>query len=246
MEKEYKYFKEELDKDKIIASMKKYLNEKQELDKFFEKLVSPYIENKSLNVLDACCGIGHLIYHMNKLSPASKFLGVDFTDYLIEEGRKIFCGFDNVLFENMSIYDLPEKYNKYFDLTVNWKTISWLPYYEEIIRKLMQVTKKHIFISSLFYDGYIDFEIKVREFVKESAKDGFNAYYNVYSYPKFKDFCLNNGAKNVEAFDFEINIDLEQKDKDLMGTYTLKLENGKRIQISGAVLMNWKVLRIDL
>jgi hypothetical protein len=30
MEKEYKYFKEELDKDKIIASMKKYLTEKQE------------------------------------------------------------------------------------------------------------------------------------------------------------------------------------------------------------------------
>jgi hypothetical protein len=31
-----------------------------------------------------------------------------------------------------------------------------------------------------------------------------------------------------------------------MGTYTEKLENNKRIQISGAIVMSWKIIRIDL
>jgi hypothetical protein len=31
-----------------------------------------------------------------------------------------------------------------------------------------------------------------------------------------------------------------------MGTYTEKLENGERLQISGAVVMFWKIIKIGL
>jgi hypothetical protein len=31
-----------------------------------------------------------------------------------------------------------------------------------------------------------------------------------------------------------------------MGTYTERLEDGRRLQLSGAVLMSWKVIRLDL
>lgn len=31
-----------------------------------------------------------------------------------------------------------------------------------------------------------------------------------------------------------------------MGTYTINLENGKKLQVSGALMMPWKVIRIDL
>lgn len=51
--------------------------------------------------------------------------------------------------------------------------MNWLPYYAQLFKSLFAVTKKHIFLSGLFYDGDIDFEIKVREFKKESGKDGF-------------------------------------------------------------------------
>ena len=47
-------------------------------------------------------------------------------------------------------------------------------------------------------------------------------------------------------YDFDIGVDIEKPPVDFMGTYTEKLENGKRIQISGAVLMSWKIIRIDI
>ena len=108
------------------------------------------------------------------------------------------------------------------------------------------MTKDHIFLSSLFYEGDIDFEIKVREFKKESGSDGFNGYYNVYSLPQFKKFVYSLGAKDIEVFDFDIDIDIAQPPIDQMGTYTVKLQNSKKLQISGAVVMNWKIIRIDL
>ena len=115
-----------------------------------------------------------------------------------------------------------------------------------MLRDLIHITKNHIFLSSLFYEGDIDFEIKVREFKKESGQDGFNSYYNVYSLPQFKKFVYSLGVKNIEVYNFDIDIDIPRPPIDQMGTYTVKLENSKKLQISGAVVMYWKVIRIDL
>ena len=126
--------------------------------------------------------------------------------------------------------------------------ISWMPYYEDFVKALFAVTKKHIFISSLFYEGDVDFVTKVTMYKGESGTNSVPAeeYRNVYSLPRFKRFIKELGAKNVEAFDFEIGIDLPKAPVDQMSTYTEKLISGKRLQISGAVLMNWKWIRIDL
>jgi len=243
--KKYTYFNENLDKKFNINSMQKYLNEKQEIDKFLEKLIKPYIVTKRLKILDACCGIGHISYLLSKISPDSKFFGFDQTEYLINEAVEKSKN-KNIQFEVKDILNLSKEFNKFFDITINWKTISWLPYYDDMMKKLFSVTKKHIFLSSLFYDGDIDFEIKVREYKKESTKKGHARFYNVYSYPHFKEFIYNLGAKNIEAFDFNIDIDLPKPPIDYMGTYTMDLKNGEKLQISGPVVMLWKIIRIDL
>ncbi len=115
-----------------------------------------------------------------------------------------------------------------------------------MLKELVAVTKDHIFVSSLFYDGDIDFITQVREFKTETGKEYFNDYYNVYSLPRFKKFVFGLGAKNVESYDFDISIDLPKPPIDQMISYTEKLENGKKLQLSGAVVLYWKVIRIDL
>ncbi len=115
-----------------------------------------------------------------------------------------------------------------------------------MLKSLFKLTKKHIFLSSLFYDGDIDFETKVREYQTEVGKAKFNYYFNVYSLPKFKDFIFKLGAKNLEVFDFEIDVDIPKPPLNQIGTYTEKLENGKRLQISGSIIQSWKIIRIDL
>lgn len=236
----------EKDKEFIISSFKKCVTEKREMDQLLEKIISPFISSKEKNILDACCGIGHITYFLNKISPQSKFLGIDQTSYLIDEAKKLCHNKSNIIFENEDVYNISKKYKKSFDICINWRTLSWVPYYDQMIKELITVTKEHIFLSSLFYDGDIDFIIQVREFKTETGKEHFNDYYNVYSLPQFKKFVYGLGAKNIEVYDFDISIDLPRPSVDQMISYTEKLENGKRLQISGAVILYWRIIRIDL
>jgi ubiquinone/menaquinone biosynthesis C-methylase UbiE len=246
MSKKFQYFERDEDKEFNISEMKKYVNTKQEIDKVLEKIITPIIQNKKLKILDACCGIGHITNLLSEVNSESKILGIDQTEYLIKSAKKLFKDKKNLMFEVGDIYDIKQKNKKEFDVSVSWKTISWLPHYEQMLKDLIDMTKNHIFLSSLFYDGDIDFEIKIREFKKESGGNNFNRYYNVYSLPQFKKFIYSLGIKNVKVYDFDIGIDLEKPPIDVMGTYTEKLDSGKRIQISGAVVMSWKIIRIDI
>jgi ubiquinone/menaquinone biosynthesis C-methylase UbiE len=244
------YFQGEADKEFNVASMKKYVTNKQEMDKALEEMIRPFLaslpagrQGGEPSVLDACCGVGHVISFLSEMNPAATFLGVDQTSYLIEEAKTLNEGREHVSFETGDLFDLPATYPKRFDLSINWKTLSWLPSYEDALKALFAVTKKHVFVSSLFYEGDIDFEIKVRQHKKE--QEGFH-YYNIYSLPRFIRFAKEHGAKHVEVTDFQMPIDLPRGDIDHMGTYTLPLADGSRLQMSGAVPMLWKLIRIDL
>ena len=244
MGKIYKYIDGNKDKKITLNSMRGYFRQKQEIDKELEKIITPLIKNKKLKILDACCGLGHVTNLLNKISPKSEFYGIDQVPYLINEAKKISVNKKNFHFKVQNIYKLTDKNN--YDISINWKTISWLPYYEKLLKILFKVTKKHIFLSSLFYEGDIDFEIKVRQYKSDVGKSGGFSFYNVYSIPKFKRFVKSLGAKKIHIFDFDIKKDIPRPKNDRMGTYTTTLKNGKRLQISGALVMNWKIIRIDL
>ncbi len=241
-------FRHEGEREYAIKSMRTYLANKPEQVKFLEELMTPYITvEESVSILDACCGIGDLFYFLNLLNPKAQLTGVDKADFLIQEANANFNS-PNVKFLTGDIYELSKEFGENsFDISVCKQTLSWLTRYQQAVEELMAVTRRAVFVTSLFYDGRIDFETRVREYTTESGAEGFNAYYNVYSFPVFKEFCLSRGAKDVTGYDFKIGIDLPRpSDVDRMGTYTQKLESGERIQISGALLMPWKVVRIDL
>jgi|TARA_B110000438_G_C15814646_1_gene651369 SAM-dependent methyltransferase len=244
MNKNYKCIDGDKDKNSNLKSMKKYFKQKQEIDKELEKIISPLIKNKELKFLDAGCGIGHVLNLLNKISPNSEFYGIDEIQYLINEAKKISANNKNFHFKVQNIYKLSEK--NFYDISINWKTISWLPYYEKLLKILFDVTKKHIFLSSLFYDGDIDFEIKVRDYKSDIGKSDNFIFYNVYSLPKFKRFVKSLGAKKIHVYNFDIRKDIPKTKNDRMGTYTITLKNGKKLQISGAIVMNWKIIQIDL
>ena len=64
----------EKDKEFILNSFRKCVTEKREMDQRLENLITPYIKTKNLKILDACCGIGHISYFLNEISPESFFL----------------------------------------------------------------------------------------------------------------------------------------------------------------------------
>jgi ubiquinone/menaquinone biosynthesis C-methylase UbiE len=230
-----------------LESMRRAFQQKPEQVKVFEELVGPRLRDlQAPVVLDACCGMGDLSYFLSRRYPHAQFVAVDRAEFLQREGARL-AKAPNIRFEMADVYDLTRKFgHKTFDIAVCKQTLSWLPRYEPAVLELASVTRSAVFASSLFYDGRIDFETRVREYLTESGCTDYNAYYNVYSFPIFKEFCMGHGAKDVVAFDFNISIDLPRPASlDRMATYTLKLESGQRIQVSGALLMPWKIVRIE-
>ena len=86
----YTYYEGNKDKEHVIDSYLKCVREKRRLDDYFEKIITPYIQSKELEILDACCGIGYISNFLSEISPKSTFLGIDQTSYLIEEAKKLF------------------------------------------------------------------------------------------------------------------------------------------------------------
>lgn len=239
------YFKKDEDKDFNIKAMQVYMKEKIELDEKLFELIKPEISGKHLKILDACCGIGHISKRLSQMSPESEIIGVDKTQYLLDEADKK-CISTNITYINDDIFSYCFSHKKEFDITVCWKTLLAMEYYEYIMSFLLGSTKKKLYISSIFYDGWIDFQTKIREYKKEAGKEEFNVYYNTYSIPKFVKFCLENGAKEVKMHELKFYKKIPRANKDIMGTYTHELKDGTMFQISGAVPMSWYIAEITM
>ncbi len=67
--------------------------------------------------------------------------------------------------------------------------------------------------------------------------------WNFWSKNKFAYMAQQLGVQSCKFNDFEIHIDLPKVDTDFK-TYTEKLEDGRRLQITGGILLNWKFIII--
>lgn len=234
----------ELSREQFALNSYESYYKKTEQTKFLEKLVTPYL-SPGTEVLDACCGGGEATYFLSKLQPQAMFLAIDMDQPVLDWAQKQLASSPQVKFGIADVTRLKTTYGeKAFDLVVCMKTVSWLASYEEAMKNILAVAREHVFLSSLFYDGWIDFEIKVKEHIKPWADF---SWYNIYSFPRFVEFCEQHGGKRVIDHGFSIEIDLSKPENpDLMGTYTVRQSSGDRIQISGALLMPWKIVQIDM
>ncbi len=236
-----KYIRSCLKKDK--AGFCPFRKEKQ-MDYLFSFLRQDF-EEKNQRILDACCGYGRLIYFLNEFDSRQLYLGVDYVEELIDQGKQSFVEEKNVKFEFGDILEISKRYKKHFDISINYKTLSWLPYYKRIMEELFKVTKKKIYITSLFYDGDIDFITKIYKGGLDNA-DSYT-FLNSYSSQRFKKFCEKLGAKSIEFIDMNLDFDLpKSKDLNLLETYTLNTNNNERLEITGNVILNWKLVVISL
>jgi len=213
---------------------------------FVSKILSA--KKESYKAVDICCGGGGNIYHLSKALPGSTWVGVDFADKFFSIARKHLPDETKYKFTKGDLYKLKEAFPaKSFDIAFLIQTATWLPGYESAVKKIMGIAKKWIFITSLFSDFKVDVFAEVVEYKDDwSAMEDSPYNYNIYSLGKFKEFCLRNGAKEVIAEDFNIDIDLPIPENKVMGTYTIKSGDGTRLQFSGAMFMPWKMIAVRL
>lgn len=210
---------------------------------FIEWLVSGgYLQEGIKSVCDMACGMGANVMYMANKFPNTDFVGIDLEQKNIDTGNEILGQRDEL--KNCTLcqgdwYHLDEKWKNKFEGIISFQTLSWLPEYPEALKKLANLNPDWIAISSLFYDGDIEYTNKVRDYYRPSAdKEYEEFYYNIYSINRVRDYLKTLGYEKFEYIPFEIDIDLPQTTKDI-GTYTIKSEEGKRIQISAGLMMPW-------
>jgi len=233
----------QIDNKIALRKQREYRQKKTRQQCYLEDLIEK--DNfKFQKVADVACGGGHLAYHLNKKFPGTKFTLVDLNEKLLSEATQLNPG-KNFSFKIGDIYDLSNIGDNVFDLTCCWQTLSWLEDPQSALRELIRITRPcgRIYLSSLFnYSHDVDIYSKVYDWTRDSTKQGHYSCYNTYS-KKSIDKWLKGLASNVKLFNFNIDIDLPDKLRGL-GTYTLKLEDGKRLQISAGMLLSWGILKI--
>jgi ubiquinone/menaquinone biosynthesis C-methylase UbiE len=196
-------------------------------------------------VLDAACGAGANMFHLSELWPTAHWTGVDLDAGLVEAGRE---RLDPERFSIVTgdLLSLEEAFGaKRFDVCFSIMALSWLDDYERAVGQMLMVTKSWLFILNLFSETDLDAFIHV---VGRSPGhlEGHDEYYNVYSLPRFDEFCRGLGARETVAEQFEIDIDLPRPDHRGMGSFTERTFDGRRLQFSGPLLMPWWFVAVGI
>lgn len=196
---------------------------------------------KSQNILDIGSGEGANVSYLAQRFTQSNFTGIDLNKSLVKKGNSIFkrLNLKNCKLEVGDLYALDKKYKGATEGIISMQTLSWLPSYELPIEEMVKLKPKWVAVSSLFYDGLIECEIKVRDYTGAKKKKYKEVFYNVYSLRLVKELFKRKGYKKFRYIPFEIDIDIEKNKDGRMGTYTIKTKEGSRMQISGPLLMNW-------
>lgn len=130
---------------------------------------------------------GANVLYMSKRFPSSKILGIDYDkDFLALKH----IGRDNASIEYGNWFDMDPKYIGKFDGIVSFQTLLVLKDYKNALRALAELEPKWIALTTLFYEGKINFYTVVDGHERNDegwGEDG-KRYYNVYSLPLVKEF----------------------------------------------------------
>ena len=191
-------------------------------------------------IIDVATGSGANVYYINK-KWNNFVVGVDINKTLIEFGREKLAGNANVFlvpidFMNLKdIFEIEEIKDKFIAKKIGvtcFQTLSWLSEWRTCLKSIVSIDPEWICFSSLFYDGPLDCEIKVKDFTLNK-----DFYYNIYSIDRIKKYLEHKGY-TVFVKPFEIDIDLPKPKDRALGTYTVNSENNK-LQFSGPIYMPW-------
>jgi ubiquinone/menaquinone biosynthesis C-methylase UbiE len=232
------------DAEKVNEYYLKHLQNKSGQQVFLEKIIS---ENKPVmhhEIADVACGAGTLSYHISKLYPEANFTLIDVNDSALDLAKEILKETKSVKLVNHSIFEL-DTFKEQFDIVFCWMTLLALDKPKEALEQLVSACKKggKIYLSSLFnFHHDVDIYSHFKDLTRDSGKDGVFMQYNTISLPTVAEW-LKGKVQSYKVHEFMPETDFLHDGKGI-GTATTMTADGKRLQISGGMLMNWGILEI--
>ena len=232
-----------MDEETTARYYESSLSRKTEQQKQLEDLLRP-LGLRPAAIADVACGGGGTRFHLSSLYPDARYTLVDSNESgiaLAEVATRHLNA--RCLVGDIYRLDLePES----FDLVVCWQTLMALTMPELALRSLIRLCKPggRIYASSLFNRHHdVDVYSTVTDHTRPSSVEGVTYSYNTYSVSSVHKWV----SELVSAFrihDCGMPIDLEYPGRGL-GTHTVRLESGERLQISAGMLLNWGILELQ-
>ena len=160
----------------------------------FEEFLSKHCNLSGAKLLSLACGGGAAESYIARKHPDLTIHGMDIIDtafpmleeFVTEDERK------NITLSQGDWYNLDSSLVDTFDGVMSLQTLSWLEDWEIPLGKICDLNPKWIALSSLFYEGKINYQIKVTDYERpEASGDKFESYYNIYSLPIIEEYCIN-------------------------------------------------------
>ncbi len=208
----------------------------------FFNFLHKHVNLNDKKIVDLGCGNGANLFYLKKNYNISNSFGLDQNKSLLKNAKNFSKKnrISNLHFFNTDIQDYKSKIKKNLicDGATCIQTLSVLDDYKNTILFAKKLKAKFICVNSLFWNGDIDFKIAVNFLKKNTREVKKINHYNIYSIKHYKNFLKNNGYKLNYIFKFQNKINLKTKNKNLMGSHTVELDN-KTVTKSGPLIMDW-------
>lgn len=104
-------------------------------------------------VLELGCSMGSNLIPMAEGLPDSQFIGIDYSETQIEQGRKVIAdlGMTNIELKHLSILDVPEDLGE-FDFIICHGVYSWVP--RDVQDKILSIGKEYLAENGVMYVSY--------------------------------------------------------------------------------------------
>ncbi|HLA73882.1 MAG TPA: methyltransferase domain-containing protein [Steroidobacteraceae bacterium] len=231
-----------VDKEASAKYYQSSLARKTEQQKMLERMLAP-LALAPANIADIACGGGGSTHHLASLYPKARYTLVDANEDAIAMAREATRGLDAQCTVG-DINDLKLETGS-FDLVICWQTLSWIDDPQQALRELVRICRPgaRIYASSLFNVHHdVDVYSKIDDRTRPSSAQGLRYTYNTYSLASIRSW-IGAAVSELRVHEFEIPIDLAPAGRGL-GTFTARLDDGRRLQLSAGMLLNWGILEL--
>lgn len=204
------------------------------------------IYEPNMKILDVGCASGHYYNGLRQIDDQLEYTGFDSTKAYIEFAKKHFKSNKNVDFFVEDIFNLPNKYESYFDIVFSCNVLLHLPSIKMPLENLLFVSKKYVIIRSLFSENTHFSKFLYNDTFDENENPDDFVYQNTYSFNYIKESISKLGDYKYWFLDDEFNpdnINNEYNEYNIEQSAVTKVTNG--LQIAGSKIFEWKWLIIE-
>ena len=205
--------------DKLYLKSNLYNKPKESFKLLYEILRKKISKNKNYEILDVGCANGELLYFLNKKFNNIKLHGIDVRSDLLKLAKKKLPSDINL---KKVDFNKKQNFNKKFDIIIVSGVIGIFDKLDIFFQNIKKNLKKNSIF--LLFGSFNEYDVDVILAYKD-LNSKIKNYQSGWNFWSLKTITRHFKGKKIVKYPFEIKFDIKQNKKDLIRTWTVKINN---------------------